>query len=93
MDPFHKHILERLDNLEGELGELREVTWPVCQGLLDKTNPLNNIKQKRKLLRWLSRDIIGELLRLKTQFMGLSRDQVVVELRQVLVEEPPQAVS
>jgi len=93
MDPFHKHILERLDNLEGELGELREVTWPVCQGLLDKTNPLNNIKQKRKLLRWLSRDIIGELLRLKAQFMGLSRDQVVVELRQVLVEEPPQAVS
>jgi len=89
MDPFHKHILERLDNLEGELGELREVTWPVCQGLLDKTNPLNNIKQKRKLLRWLSRDIIGELLRLKAQFMGLSRDQVVVELRQVLVEEPP----
>jgi hypothetical protein len=88
MDPFHKHILERLDALEGELGELREVTWPVCQGLLDKTNPLNNLKQKRKLLRWLDDELIKELLRLKAIFMGLTRDQVAVELRQVLVEEP-----
>ena len=46
MDPFHKHILERLDALEGELSELRTVTWPVTQGLLDKANPLNNIKEK-----------------------------------------------
>jgi hypothetical protein len=93
MDPMHVHILERLGNLEGELAELREVTWPVCQGLLDKTNPLNNIKQKRKLLRWLDGDLIRELLLTKARFMGLSRDQVSVELRQVLVEEPPRSVS
>ena len=90
---MHVHILERLGNLEGELAELREVTWPVCQGLLDKTNPLNNIKQKRKLLRWLDGDLIRELLLTKARFMGLSRDQVSVELRQVLVEEPPRSVS
>jgi hypothetical protein len=43
MDEFQKHVFERLDNLEGELKELRDVAWPVCQAKLDDRNPLNNI--------------------------------------------------
>jgi len=85
MDPFHKHILERLDNLEGELNELRLVTWPVCQARWDGKNNLQNIKEKRSLLRWLNIDAIKELLRRKGILMGLSRDQVDVELREVCV--------
>lgn len=91
MDPFHKHILERLDALEGELSELRTVTWPVTQGLLDKANPLNNIKEKRKLLKWLGTDDVKELLRRKGLFMGLTRDQVGIELREIQAEGPRRA--
>jgi hypothetical protein len=88
MDEFHKHVLERLGNLEGELKELRDITWPVCQAKLDDRNPLNNIKEKRKVLRWLHVDDIKDLLRRKGLLMGLTRDQVAVELREILVEEP-----
>jgi hypothetical protein len=86
MDPFHKHVLERLDNLEGELKELRDITWPVCQAKYDDRNPLNNIKEKRKVLRWLHVDDIKDLLRRKGLLMGLTRDQVAVELREIMVQ-------
>jgi len=88
MDDFQKHILERLGNVEGELAELRAVTWPVCQAKLDDRNPLNNIKEKKALLRWLHVDDVKELLRRKGRLMGLTRDQVSVELREIRVEEP-----
>jgi hypothetical protein len=86
MDEFQKHVFERLDNLEGELKELRDVAWPVCQAKLDDRNPLNNIKEKRKVLRWLHVDDIKDLLRRKGLLMGLTRDQVAVELREIMVE-------
>ena len=86
MDEFQKHVLERLGNLEGELKELRDVVWPVCQANLDDRTPLNNIKEKRKVLRWLHVDDIKDLLRRKGLLMGLTRDQVAVELREILVE-------
>jgi hypothetical protein len=88
MDEFHKHILERLGNVENELKELRDVTWPVCQARLDDRNPLNNIREKRKLLRWLHVEDIKDLLFRKGRLMGLTRDQVSVELREIRVEEP-----
>jgi len=88
MDDFQKHVLERLGNVEGELAELRAITWPVCQAKLDSRNPLNNIKEKKTLLRWLHLDEIKELLRRKGRLMGLTRDQVSVELREILVEAP-----
>ena len=89
MDPFNKHILERLDNLENELRELREVTWPVCQGIIDeKTGPFSNLKQKRTFFRFLDSDEVKKLLNFKAKFMGFPRDLVSEELRQVLVEVP-----
>jgi hypothetical protein len=89
MDPFHKHILSRLDNLEAELSELRAVTWPVCQGIIDeKTGSLDNIPHKRRFFKFLHVDDIRNLLRIKARFMGISPSLVVAELQQVLVEAP-----
>jgi len=85
MDEFQKHILERMGNVENELRELRDVAWPVCQAKLDDKNPLKNLKEKRKLLRWLDIDEIKNLLRRKGLLMGLTRDQVSVELREIMV--------
>ena len=91
MDEFHKHVLERLGNVENELKELREVAWPVCQAKYDDRNPLNNIKEKKKLLRWLDIDDVKDLLRRKGLFMGLTRDQVGIELREIQAEGPRRA--
>lgn len=87
MDEFHKHVLERLTNVEEELRELRAVTWPVCQAQLDEKNNLKNIFQKKTLLRWLDLEEVTKLLRLKGRLMGLTRDQVACELREILVME------
>ena len=89
MEEFQKHVLERLTNVEEELRELREVTWPVCQAQLDEKNNLKNIFQKKTLLRWLDVDEIKKLLRSKGIVMGLTRDQVSSELREILVEAHP----
>lgn len=88
MDAFHKHVFQRLDNLEAELAELREVTWPVCQAFKDEGNQYRNIKDKRSFFRFLGTDITRRLLKLKGEFMGKCPALDVEELRQVLVEEP-----
>ena len=88
MTEFQKHVLERLTNVEAELKELRDVTWPVCQAKLDGQNSMNNIFQKKTLLRWLDPDEIRKLLWTKGRLMGLTRDQVSSELREILVVEP-----
>jgi hypothetical protein len=89
MTEFQKHVLERLTNVEAELRELRDVTWPVCQAKLDGQNSMNNIFQKKTLLRWLDPDEIRKLLWAKGRLMGLTRDQVSSELHEILVVEPP----
>lgn len=90
MDEFHKHIFTRLDSLEGEVRELREVTWPVCQGIIDKqTGIFKNHKDKQRFFKFLDIDEIRKLLRSKAIFMGMCPSLVVEELRQVRVEEPP----
>jgi len=88
MEEFQKHVLERLTNVEAELRELRDVTWPVCQARLDGQNSMNNIFQKKTLLRWLDPGEIKKLLWAKGRLMGLTRDQVESELREILVVEP-----
>jgi hypothetical protein len=88
MDEFHKHVFQRLDNLEAELSELREATWPVCQGLKDQKSQFNNIKEKRRFFKFLDIDVVKTLLRLKGSFMGKYPALDVEELRRVLVEEP-----
>jgi hypothetical protein len=93
MDENWKHVFSRLDNLEAELAELREVTWPVCQGMVDKqTGPFQNMKEKRRFFKFLDVDEIRKLLRSKAKFMGISPEIVYEELRQVRVEEPPLVV-
>lgn len=88
MDEFQRHVLKRLTDVEEELRELREVTWPVCQARIDENNNMRNIPQKRSLLRWLDPEEIRKLLRAKGVVMGLTRDQVAAELREILVVAP-----
>ena len=88
MDPFHKHVLDRLTTVELELNALREVTWPVCQSLWDKDGPFQNKQQKRSFFRFLFEEQVKNLLRLKYLFMGRSPSEAASELHWVLVEEP-----
>lgn len=88
MDEFQRHVLSRLTEVEEGLRELREVTWPVCQGLLDRNGPFNNRQQKYSFFRFLEKADALRLLRLKALFMGKSPDVVAEELRWVLVESP-----
>jgi hypothetical protein len=87
MNEFERHVFRRLDNLEAELNELREVTWPVCQGMIDtRAGTFANMKEKRRFFRFIHPDDIRRLLRLKAWFTGTSLDLVGEELRQVRVE-------
>jgi len=88
MEEFHRHVLERLTNVEEELRELREITWPVCQGFLDKDGPFSNKKQKRSFFRFLKEEEARGLTRLKELFMGRSPSLIDAELQWVLVETP-----
>lgn len=88
-----RFVFQRLDNLEAELSELREATWPVCQGLRDQRSQLQNIHEKRRFFKFLDSDVVRRLLRLKGEFMGKYPALNVEELRQVLVEEPREDAS
>jgi hypothetical protein len=88
-DGVFKHIFHRLDNMEAGLGELREVTWPVCQGIIDeRTGQFDNINEKRRFFKFIHIEEIRDLLRRKCLFMGRSRDLASEELRQIRVEVP-----
>ena len=87
MNDFERHVFGRLDDLEAGLAELREVTWPVCQGLLDKNGPFENKKSKIKFFKFLFLDEIKKLLRLKAIFMGNSQDAAVSELQWIRAGE------
>jgi hypothetical protein len=93
MDSFHKHILERLDNIEAGLNELREVTWPVCQGILDKSGPFENKQEKRKFFSFMHIEDIMNLLRRKARFTGTSPSSAVSELQWILVEVPSEVAE
>jgi hypothetical protein len=88
MDDFNKHLLDRVTNLELELQTLREVTWPVCQGMLDKNGPFENKKDNRNFFQHLFLDEIKKLLKLKARLMGTGPGSDVAELQWVLVEVP-----
>jgi len=86
---FERHVFERLTEVEEGLSELRGVTWPVCQGIIDKdTGPFQNMKDKRRFFRFLDLEEIKRLLKRKARFMGMYPDVAVEELRQVRVEVP-----
>lgn len=87
MEEFQKHVLGRLTNVEEELRELREVTWPVCQAQIDEKNNLKNIFQKKTLLRWLDIEEVTRLLRLKGVIMKTDREMVNMELHQIVISQ------
>ena len=78
-------ILPRLDAHEAELRELRAVTWPVCQGLLDDKMPFKNVDKKRRFLRLFDLDEIHRLLRLKARWCGTDTVSCDEELRMITV--------
>lgn len=84
MNDFERHVFGRLDNLEAELAELRDVTWPVCQGLVDnRAGVFANVKEKKSFFRFLHVDDIKRLLKRKAWFMGTDPGLVGEEFRQV----------
>lgn len=86
---FERHVFERLTEVEEGLRELRDVTWPVCQGILEKENgPFHSVSPKRRFFQFIDVDEIKKLLKSKARFMGMSQGVVVEELRQIRVEVP-----
>lgn len=55
------HVLPRLTHLEEEVRLLREVTWPVCQSLREKSQ----LDDKTEFMRFLPEEEIINLLKLK----------------------------
>ena len=89
LSDFERHVFRRLDNLEAELAELREVTWPVCQGLVEeRSGSFQAMKDKRRFFKFIHVDDILRLLKAKARFKGTSPDLAYEELRQVRVEAP-----
>lgn len=89
LSEFERHVFRRLDNLEAELSELREVTWPVAQGLIEeRSGSFQAMKDKRRFFKFIHVDDIMKLLKAKARFMRNSPDLVYEELRQVRVEIP-----
>jgi len=66
-------ILPEILKTQEELKTLREVTWPVCQSLQEKSQ-ISNISEKIKFLNDLSHPEIINLLKKKNEF---SRDNNV----------------
>ena len=89
LSDFERHVFTRLDNLEAELSDLRQVTWPVCQGMVEeRSGSFQNMKEKRSFFKFMHVDDIIKLLKGKARFMGISPGLVYEELRQVRVETP-----
>jgi hypothetical protein len=84
MDENWRFVFQRLDNLETELSELREVTWPVCQGIREQRGQAT-LEEKRRFFKFLDLDIVQRLLRLKGEFKGRYPTLDVEELRQVVI--------
>lgn len=60
------NILVRLTDLEEEVRLLRKVTWPICQGLSEKSQ-LSDIEAKREFLKYLRPEEVEMLLKLKSK--------------------------
>jgi len=89
LSEFERHVFRRLDNLEAELSELREVTWPVCQGLVEeRSGSFQTMNAKRRFFKFLHVDDILKLLKAKARFKGTCQDLAYEELQQVRVEVP-----
>lgn len=71
-------LLPRIDQLEAEVKMLRELTWPVCQALVENGNPLSHSEEKRKYFALFFKDEALDLLRKKAEFTGIN-DKVILD--------------
>lgn len=82
---LRENILPRLGNLEAQLRELREVTWPYVQAKRD-VQGYDTIAEQRRLLRWLDLDEVRTLLRKKLYWLHIYEDEAAEhELNTILV--------
>jgi hypothetical protein len=82
---IRENILPRLDNMEAQLKELREVTWPYVQAKRDQLG-LDTRREQQKLLRWIDLDEVRMLLRRKLYWLHIYEEEMVEEeLQQILV--------
>jgi hypothetical protein len=84
---LREHVLPRLDNVECQLTELREVTWPYVQAKRDLEAlkyGVSTHREKMAVLRWLDIDEIRKLLRKKAYWMA-STHSIETELSEILV--------
>ena len=68
-------VLPRLTNLEEQVRLLRKVTWPVCQGIKEKSQ-LSDITSKKEFLSSLDPEEVSLLLRLKSK--GLLKEELAL---------------
>ena len=69
------NIVPRLTNLEEQVRLLRKVTWPVCQGIKEKSQ-LSDMHSKKEFLGTLDPDEVLLLLKLKSK--GLLTEELAL---------------
>lgn len=78
------HILPRLTELECQLKDLRKMTWPVCQNVMDeKYGMFATLDMKRKFLYHLDDTDARELLRRKGRLGGISSQMTAIEYQHI----------
>ena len=86
------HILPRLTEVECQLRDLRGVTWPVCQNVMDeKYGMFSTLDMKRKFLYHLDDTDIKELLRRKGRLAGVSSQMTAIEYQHIFNAQKGQA--
>jgi len=87
---IRENILPRLDSHEAEIYDLRDVTWPVCQGQRDLAagGVFTHIKAKQHFFKFMHPRDILRLLKRKAAVMGMCPSLAYEELRQIRVEGP-----
>jgi hypothetical protein len=82
---LRENLLPRLDDVEAQLKELREVTWPYVQAQRDMQG-FDTRGEQRRLLRWLDLDEVRRLLRRKLYWLHIYEEEAIEqELNQILV--------
>ena len=84
---LREHVMPRLDNVEAQVKELREVTWPYVQAQRDiaaHKYGISTVKEKRAVLQWLDLDEVRKLLYRKAYWMNTVAS-VETELSEILV--------
>lgn len=78
------HVLPRLTEVECQLSNLRKVTWPVCQHIMDeKCGLFATIGMKKKFLYHLDDTDARELLRRKGRISGISSQMTAIEYQHI----------